>query len=347
MRGANLFAAFLTKALAVKRKLPEITVQAPARLHMGFVDLSRHATRRFGSLGLTLEDIHVRVHVRHSDSDRFEGEQHERARSYVNLMREKFTLTSPLDLTVEKAIPHHTGLGSGTQLALATGAALNELFDLDQSPAALAALFERGARSGIGVGAFEQGGFLVDGGKSSNETPPPIISRVAFPVAWRILLIFDMTREGLHGIHEKEAFASLPEFSLDTAARLSHLTLMRVLPAIVECDLTEFGAAIGEIQREIGDYFAPAQGGRYTSPRVGEALQWLEDVGVVCVGQSSWGPTGFAVVDSDTVAYTLLKTLKARRPADSPIRFMVCRGRNSGAQIFCEQGIKSGAAAAR
>jgi beta-ribofuranosylaminobenzene 5'-phosphate synthase len=314
---------------------------------MGFVDLSRQSTRRFGSLGLTLEDIYVRVHVEHADADRFEGEQHERARGYVRLMREHFSLSAAVAVEVERAIPEHTGLGSGTQLALAIGASFNELFDLGQGMAALAALLERGARSGIGVGAFEQGGFLVDGGKSLLDTPPPIVSRLAFPAAWRVLLIFDMASEGLHGVYEKEAFASLPPFSSATAARLSHLTLMRVLPELAESDLNEFGSALAEIQRVIGDYFTPVQGGRYTSPRVAEALRWLEGAGVVCVGQSSWGPTGFAVVDSDTVAYTLLRMLKARRPENSPIRFMVCRARNSGAEISFERGMKSGATFAR
>ena len=31
-----------------------------------------------------------------------------------------------------------------------------------------------GARSGIGVGVFELGGFVVDGGRGSLDAPPPV-----------------------------------------------------------------------------------------------------------------------------------------------------------------------------
>lgn len=308
---------------------------------MGFVDLAGDSARRFGSLGLTLEEIFVRVRVQHAETDQVEGEQSERALQYVNVLRESFTREAPLHVTVERAIPQHTGLGSGTQLALAIGVSISELFDLGKSAPELATILDRGARSGIGIGAFEQGGFLVDGGKPASDKPPPIVSRIAFPGAWRILLLFDRSREGLHGLAEREAFQTLTPFSSAAADRLCRIALMRVLPALAESDLREFGEGIAEIQRVVGDYFAPAQGGRFTSPRIAEALRCLEEAGVVCVGQSSWGPTGFAVVDSDTVAYTLLRMLKARRPDDSPIRFMVCRARNSGAEMNFERGVNS------
>ncbi len=62
------------------------------------------------------------------------------------------------------------------------------------------------------------------------------------------------------------------------------------------------GARCSELQRIVGDHFASAQGGRFASARVAAALARLEAEGVTCVGQSSWGPTGFAVVESEAVA---------------------------------------------
>src|SRR6185369_13930596 len=38
-----------------------VTVTAPARLHLGFLDLEGGLGRRFGSLGLTLEGVVTRV----------------------------------------------------------------------------------------------------------------------------------------------------------------------------------------------------------------------------------------------------------------------------------------------
>ncbi|MGH8729444.1 MAG: beta-ribofuranosylaminobenzene 5'-phosphate synthase family protein, partial [Burkholderiales bacterium] len=293
-------------------------------------------------LGLTLEELYTRVSVEAAENESVSGPQERRAEKYMRTMREQFALP-PVRLTIDRGIPEHVGLGSGTQLALAVGAALNELFDIGLSVRKIAAILDRGARSGIGVGAFEHGGFLVDGGKAEDEMPPPIVSRLPFPAAWRIMLIFDTSLEGLHGASEHEAFRSLPGFSEDLAGTLCRLTLMGVLPALADSRLNEFGRTIAEIQAVIGDYFAPAQGGRYTSQKVGEALRWLEEDGVKCIGQSSWGPTGFAVVDSDTAAYTLLKMLKSRREKDSPVRFMVCRARNCSAEMIVDRNVKTGA----
>src|SRR6185437_7148504 len=139
----------------------------------------------------------------------------------------RFAALGPLALTIEATIPEHVGLGSGTQLGLAVAAGVAALAGETVSARALAPLVERGARSGIGIGAFEQGGFLVDGGKrggkGSEDAPAPIVARAEFPAAWRLVLIFDETRQGLSGSAEKAAFRALPPFARETAARLCHL----------------------------------------------------------------------------------------------------------------------------
>ena len=88
--------------------------------------------------------------------------------------------------------------------------------------------------------------------------------------------------------------------------------LMRLMPALVEAGLRDFGAAIGEIQRTVGDHFAQAQGGRFTSAAVGEVLAWLGAKGIAGVGQTSWGPTGFAMIDSEVRAHALLLDARER-----------------------------------
>ncbi len=92
-------------------------------------------------------------------------------------------------VVVTKAIPEHAGLGSGTQLALAVGCAFAKVFGLALAPRDIAGILDRGGRSGIGIGAFERGGFLVDGGRGAGDAPPPITSRIEFPEDWRVVLI--------------------------------------------------------------------------------------------------------------------------------------------------------------
>ncbi len=91
---------------------------------------------------------------------------------------------------------------------------------------------------------------------------------------------------------------------------------MQALPALVERDLAQFGEAISRIQTILGNYFAPAQGGaRYTSPSVAAAMALLERYGAIGIGQSSWGPTGFAFAASDDEAQRLVGLVQKERPA--------------------------------
>jgi len=190
----------------------------------------------------------------------------------------------------------------------------------------------RGGRSGIGLGLFEHGGFVVDGGRGERDLPPTLISHLKFPAQWRLVLVFDPAYQGLHGEAEKQAFANLPTFPEASAGHLCRLALMQVMPSLAEGDIAGFGAAISEIQEVVGDHFAPAQGGRFASPRVARALDWLSGNGAAGVGQSSWGPTGFALADSDARARALAQFARIEFAADG-LEFMVCAGRNRGADM--------------
>jgi beta-ribofuranosylaminobenzene 5'-phosphate synthase len=83
----------------------------------------------------------------------------------------------------------------------------------------------------------------------------------------------------------------------------------------------------------MGDYFAPVQGARFLSPRVSDALAWLEGAGASGVGQSSWGPTGFALLGSAGEAERMLEGLRDRWAVRSGLEFAVTRGRNRGGEI--------------
>ena len=308
-----------------------ISVETTARLHMGFIDMNGGLGRRFGSLGLAIDQPALRLNASLDDEVFATGPESDRVRDYAARFLSQVGLNKGASFTVLEAIPPHSGLGSGTQLALATGMALNALYQLNLSVREIAAISFRGARSGIGLGVFESGGFVVDGGRGTNDQLPPVISRLDFPDAWRILLVYDARQTGVHGVQEKAAFSLLPEFSASQAAHISRLVLMQVLPAIAESDIIVFGNAISEIQRLVGDFFSTMQGGgRYSSKRVGSAMAWLGANGVTCTGQSSWGPTGFAVMESERVATEWAERLKLKYDG---LDYKVVRGRNTGSKV--------------
>jgi len=308
-------------------------VFAPARLHLGFLDVSGTLGRDFGSLGLTIEGIGTRLKLSRA-SDRTDATPaSERAARLLAALAERHSGLGPLQLTVHQSIPEHIGLGSGTQLELAIAAGVAAIAGERVSARSLAERVERGERSGIGIGAFELGGFLVDGGKGPGEAVAPIIARAEFPEDWRVILVFDHERRGLFGEAEKAAFRALPPFPADAAARLCHLTLLRLLPGLAEAAFGPVAEAIGEISARVGDHFAPVQGGRFASPRVAQTLSWLRDAGLVGIGQSSWGPTGFALIPGEAEALRLRDALAHRFGDDHMLSFKICAGRNRGAEI--------------
>ena len=311
-----------------------VSVVTSARLHMGFFDLNGGLGRSFGSIGVSLDRPLTELSAWYGDGFSAVGPSAKRAVKVAEKQATALKLQGGMRMRLAQAIPEHAGLGSGTQMSLAVGLAMNKLYHLGLVMEDVALLTERGARSGIGLGTFAAGGVVIDGGRGAQTLIPPVIARADFPEAWRILLIFDHAESGVHGAEEIEAFRSLPEFPADAAAMLCRRVLMQALPALAEHDLETFGAAIRELQERTGDYFAPAQSGRYASPLVTKVLQWLNDHGVACFGQSSWGPTGFAIFANEAEAKDFQQKLEAQFSHQATLEFMLCKGRNEGALLM-------------
>jgi beta-ribofuranosylaminobenzene 5'-phosphate synthase len=109
--------------------------------------------------------------------------------------------------------------------------------------------------------------------------------------------------------------------------------LMQALPAITENDCAKFGNAITRIQNIVGDYFAEAQGGRYTSPLLKPILDTMVKDGATGVGQSSWGPTGFAIFPDETLAFQAMKNRRKEWQAESKLSFMMSKACNNSATV--------------
>ena len=314
--------------------MPELVeVTCTARLHMGFLDLAGSLGRRFGSIGMALDAPRTRLSLRRAETNRVRGAEQARASRHLDALAVRLRVRDRHDLHVAEAIPEHSGLGSGTQLALAIAAALRRLHGLPLDPLADAETLGRGRRSGIGIGLFRLGGLVVDGGVGRTGAIPPMLAQLDVPADWRILLVMDPAHRGLAGSDERAAFAGLEPMPAAVAARLCRHVLMQVLPAVAEADLEGFGAGMGELQALIGDYFAPIQGGRFASRRVAAALAELAALGATGIGQSSWGPAGFAFVRGDAAAGELREHLARSRAAEG-LDIQIARALNRGAAII-------------
>jgi beta-RFAP synthase len=203
-------------------------------------------------------------------------------------------------LHVERSLPEHAGLGSGTQLALAVARALAELHGISADASELACVTGRGRRSAIGTWTFAGGGLVVEGGHRRDASGvAPLLARLPFPPAWRCVVAVPNPSRGISGDDEAAAFGALPPPLERDVERVAHLLLMGMLPALADGDIASFGSALTTIQTITGQWFAPAQGGTFATGLSEELVRRMPDWGAAGVGQSSWGPAVYGIVEGE------------------------------------------------
>ena len=340
----------MTATAAIAMPLPApgeaVCVRAPGRLHLGFLDPGATLGRRFGSIGLVIDGFETVVDLKAAAADLAtrggavddaSGDAElARARAHLATLRKHTGRPAALHLHLSRWLPAHAGFGSGTQLALAVGRAFAHWHGLDLSTATLAQWLGRGLRSGIGIAGFDQGGLLVDGGPSASGEVAPLLCRLAMPADWRVIVVLDPRHRGLSGAQEKQAIAALAPLQQAAAADLCHQLLMRVLPGAATQDFAAFATGLTRMQQVLGEHFAPAQqGSAYTSASVGRLLRWVAAQQAVAagIGQSSWGPTGFAIVESPARAEALCEAARRAGAVDAGLELHIVTARNRGATL--------------
>jgi beta-RFAP synthase len=276
--------------------------------------------RNFGGVGLMVDQPGLGLRVEPADDWAGAGPLADRAvgfaRRFVGTLPAKEQ--RPFRVTVECAPGEHTGLGVGTQLGLAVAKAIAvETGHSDWAATELAVRVGRGERSAIGVHGFDHGGLIVEGGKRPGEAVSPLVARLAVPAEWRVLVYSPPGDAAWQGGRERQAFARLAEAGPSPAETeaLCRIVLTGMLPALAVADPEGFGEAVYEFNARVGDAFAPVQGGRYGSPAAAALVTRLRGLGVKGVGQSSWGPTVFAVVGSSGRAGELHRATARDGPA--------------------------------
>ena len=299
----------------------EIRITTPARLHFALLDLNGVLGRIDGGLGLAIDEPNFQIIAERATGIHVASSVY-RERACAILARLQATYPFPgIQLRFAAEIPMHCGFGSGTQLSLGIAQAVNVLYELGLSVEEMARAVGRGGTSGIGVAAFDTGGFIVDGGHRFPEQkasflpssavgdipPPPILLRYPFP-AWSLLIVIPNCSR-IYGEAELELFRTLCPQPESVAPKLSHLLLLQMLPALLEDDMHNFGKALNQIQTfgwkkvEI-----EAQGAELQL-----TLDFLQHNEALGAGVSSWGPAICAVSrDVDGLkrkAEAFLKTL--------------------------------------
>ena len=243
----------------------------------------------------------------------------------------------PVAIDVQTQANQHNGLGAGTQLALAIARGLYRFFSLgDPDPATLANSVGRGLRSAVGTYGFQRGGWLVDRGKTHEQALGILDGAFPFPPSWRVLLL---TRTGFRGTvsgaKEKQAFARLPDIPLEITEKLVNLSREVIVPALLAQNYSEFAPALYEYGFTAGQCFAEIQGGPFASRALEERVNQFRDLGLPAVGQSSWGPTLFAIAPDLQTAIRIQQDMERRLDPQTE-SLTIVEGRNSGAECYWE-----------
>jgi len=288
-----------------------VFVEASARLHFGVLDLRGDRGRWFGGIGAAVASPTLLVSAVRADTLGARGEDAGRAQEFARAFLAHHNLRGGAHVHVHRMLPAHVGLGSGTQLALAVARALADLYGVANDARSLARAVGRGRRSAIGTWTFDGGGLIVEGGRrAGSDACGPLIARVPIPSSWRCVVAIPEGRAGISGAGEAEAFARLPKPPARDVERVAHIVLMSLLPSLADADLDGFGRALSEVQEITGHWFAPVQGGTFAPGPSADLVRRLREWGASGVGQSSWGPTVYGIVEDDDAARRLADRMR-------------------------------------
>jgi len=319
-------------------------VKTPSRLHFGIVDMRGDLGRIHGSVGVAIRRPNLILKASPSPELRTRGPRAAKIMQYAEEILKDARVEGAAEVKLVSDIPEHVGLGSGTQLALAVGAALSRLFDLGLSVEEIASKLNRSRISGVGTYAFKYGGFIVDAGHRVDRpnNVPPLVFRSDVPRSWRFIVGIPDIDAGLSGMREHDAFKRLCPPSGELVGEVSRIVLMKMIPAILDRDIEAFGEAMTAMDFKFGEYWMAVQGGRFSHPIIEAGVRFLLEAGAYGVGQSSWGPVFYGLVEGEQQARDLSEDLaEFLNDGGRHGETFYVRAENKGAEITVTEGMIS------
>ena len=294
-------------------------IKTPSRLHMTLIDMNGSYGRVDGGIGLTIKHPNFVLFGEHSErgitidfDDKITDEEiRQEAEKKIRTSAEKIIKYYDIDegfyFNVKKAYIPHSGLGSGSQISLATSKLITEHIGQEATGSQLGNIIGRGGTSGIGIFSFDYGGFIVDGGHNLAEKgtilpsskspakPPQLIARYDFPEEWEILIVILKSNDFVTGNKEIDLFTDNCPVPKDEVEQLSHIILMNLIPFLLEKNLPEFSNSINQIQNK---GFKKVEI-RLQSADIASLRNKLEEFGAYGSGMSSFGPTVYSIFDKN------------------------------------------------
>ncbi len=314
-----------------------LEIRTPSRLHFGLCSFGDPTSpHQFGGAGAMIGS--PGIHLRRTPAPQFSatGRHADRVERFAQRVARHYGWPSlpRCQIEVLSAPRQHVGLGVGTQLGMAVAASLaSSPGEVSQDIPRLAQAAGRGKRSSIGVHGFEQGGFIIDSGHNDQGQLGGIEAHCHLPTDWRFVLAIDTRHAGLAHSAERRAFANVPPVPLETTAELRQLALKRLYPAAREADHGSFSESLYEYGLLAGGCFAAVQGGPFAGRAIAQRVELIRSLGCPGCGQSSWGPTVFALTPSPAAAAELLDQIRTAE-AMQGCELLIAEPANTGAKLI-------------
>jgi beta-ribofuranosylaminobenzene 5'-phosphate synthase len=328
----------------------KIRIITPSRLHFSLIDLNGQIGRIDGGLGVALNQPNIIIEAQRDNiKNKLEivnspGYSTEDLNELMKNILESLNLENGVSLKIDSAIPAHIGLGSKTQLSLAISKALCLLNNLEKTPYELACITSRAGTSRIGLSAFEQGGFIIDGGHSfgkgkeketylpssaSKAPPAPILYSDTIPDDWYFVIIVPKIKRGAHGSEEINIFQDYCPIPMSDVKTISHIILMKILPALKERRIDSFGYGIYELQH-LGFKKVEIE---LQDEIISNLIEFCVKNGAYGSGMSSFGPTTYALIEGLSKAQQLKQKIQTFLQNECEADIFITNVNNKGAQI--------------
>ena len=280
--------------------------------------------RIHGSVGVAIQEPRIVLKASRAPDLKAKGKRSERILEYADIILKYAGIDKGVEFELVSDIPEHEGFGSGTQLALAVGSAISQLYDLNLGVEDIALKLDRSKRSGIGTQIFKHGGFVVDGGHRTDKpnSIPPLVFHSDIPEKWSFVIGVPEIKNSVSGELEKRAFKMFEPPPKDLIGEVARLVLIKMIPGIIENDIRAFGEAMTEIDYKFGEYWSKVQGGRFSHPLIEAGVEFILKSGAYGAGQSSWGPAFYGLVDGEE---------EAKRVTEELWKFLNIEGRHGSA----------------
>lgn len=325
-------------------------IKTPSRLHMSLIDLNSSYGRIDGGIGLALKEPNIIIESEEIENgilvefpENIENkelilEYTEKIESAAKQILSFFNSNKGFKFTVHSVYLNHSGLGSGTQIKLATAKLISESLGKSLTSVELSTIVGRGGTSGIGTFCFEHGGFIVDGGHSlkekndylpssaSSAKPPKLIGRYDFPEEWDILVAVPNVDYSVKGAKEKDIFQKYCPVPRMDVERLSHIIFMNMVPFLLEKDIIGFSKCVEEVQK-LGFKKIEVKLQPDTTTNL---MQFMRDSGAYGVGMSSFGPAIYTIYDKNNK--DIVKATKEYLPSDATI--FTTKAQNHGYELL-------------